>query len=75
MFVNLDESAVDRKTSSRSHGYALRGRRADVKSFFVRGKRFTLEMAMTVRGALSYRIQLGAMDSFDFYEYLELDLV
>jgi hypothetical protein len=48
MFVNLDESAVDRKKSSRSHGYSLRGRRANVKSFFVRGKRFTIAFGWIV---------------------------
>jgi hypothetical protein len=74
-FVNLDESAYDRKTAGRSHGWAAKGKRANVRSFFIRGKRFTLEMAMSYRGALSYRIFLGSMDSMDFLEFLEDDLV
>jgi hypothetical protein len=73
--VSVDETAHDRNTADRSHGYSVRGQRSNVKSFFIRGNRFTLEMAMSSRGALSYRIQLGSFDSVDFLEYLALDLV
>ena len=73
--VNIDESAYDRKTAARNHGYAIRGERANVQSFFIRGTRFTLEMGMCSRGALSYRIHLGSMDAVDFLDYLEHDLV
>jgi hypothetical protein len=73
--VNLDESAYDRRTATRSHGYAVKGRRANVRSFWIRGLRFTLEMAMSCRGALKYYIQLGSMDSIDFLDFVEHELV
>ena len=41
-FVNLDESAYDRKTAARSHGWSVKCHRADVRSFFTRGKRFKI---------------------------------
>jgi hypothetical protein len=63
------------RTRARSHGWSVKGRRAEVKSFFVRKKRWTLEMAMSCRGALSYRIFPGSMDSIVFLEFLEHDLV
>jgi len=51
--VSLDETAVDRHTARRNHGWAAKRKRANVMSFFIRGKRSTLEMDMSCRGALT----------------------
>lgn len=37
--VTVDESACNRRTSYRGHGWAIRGSRAVRKAFFVRGRR------------------------------------
>lgn len=37
--VFVDESAADRRTTYRGYAWAIRGRRAVRKAFFVRGRR------------------------------------
>ncbi|CAG8728351.1 14461_t:CDS:2, partial [Funneliformis caledonium] len=64
-----DESAYDKRTLSRRYGWNISGFRAKKPSFFVRGKRFTIEGALCVNGLLAYGIQKGSMDACD-YEYL-----
>lgn len=40
--VFVDESSFDRRTSYRGYAWALKGRRAIRKCFYVRGKRYVL---------------------------------
>jgi hypothetical protein len=42
---------------------------------FVRGQRYTLEMAISDSGLVAYDVFEGAMDSEDFLTYLEETLV
>jgi hypothetical protein len=37
--VFVDESSIDRRTTYRGHAWAIRGRAAQRKAFFVHGKR------------------------------------
>ncbi len=75
MFVFSDESGYNRNTLARSRGWSLCGRRATKSSFFIRGQKYTIEAALCVVGYLSYRIQTGAMNSEQYYNWVEQDLV
>ena len=55
--VFSDESAYDRRSLSRKYGWNISGRRARKPTFFVRGKRFTIEGALCINGLLAYGIQ------------------
>jgi hypothetical protein len=73
--VNVDESSFNDKTAVRDYGWGGRGKRAHAYCIFVRGQRYTLEMAISVSGVVAYEIYEGAMDGDDFLTYLEDKLV
>ena len=73
--VFSDESAYDRRTLSRRYGWNISGHRAQKPSFFVRGKRYTIEGALCVDGLLAYGIQEGSMTSLDYQYFVETILV
>ncbi|KAK7054183.1 hypothetical protein R3P38DRAFT_1486142 [Favolaschia claudopus] len=54
--VFVDESSFDRRTSIRNHAWALSGRRAIRKCFFVRGRRYSLLPAISLDGMLHVNI-------------------
>ncbi|CAG8509799.1 1155_t:CDS:1, partial [Dentiscutata heterogama] len=55
--VFSDETAYDRRTLSRRYGWSFSGQRAQKHTFFVRGRRFTIEGALCTEGFLAYCIQ------------------
>jgi predicted transcriptional regulator YheO len=57
LLVFTDESAYDKQTLSRRYEWSVTGVRAKKASFFVRGKRFTIEGALCINGLLAYGIQ------------------
>ena len=73
--VFSDESAYDRRTLSRRFGWNFRGRRACKPTFFVRGKRYTIEGGLCLNGLLAYMIQEGPMNSNDYSDFVEHILV
>jgi predicted transcriptional regulator YheO len=73
--VFSDESAYDKRTLSRRYGWNFRGRRAYKHTFFVRGKRYTIEGALCLNGLLAYAIQEGPMNSNDYNHFIEHILV
>ena len=73
--VFSDESAYDRRTLSRRYGWNFRGRRACKHTFFIRGKRYTIEGALCLNGLLAYAIQEGPMNSNDYNHFIEHILV
>lgn len=73
--VSVDESSFNNKTATRNEGWSYRGKRANIFCIFVRGKRYTLEMAISSSGYVAYKIYEGAMDGDDFLEFLEHVLV
>ena len=73
--VFSDESAYDRRTLSRRYGWNFRGRRACKYTFFIRGKRYTIEGALCLNGLLAYAIQEGPMNSNDYNYFIEHILV
>jgi hypothetical protein len=64
--VNCDESACNNKTVARKRGWAPAGKRANVSSVFVRGKRYTIEMGISSTGLVAYKLYEGSMDGEDF---------
>jgi len=54
--VFSDESAYDKRTLSRRYGWNFKGRRACKPTFFIRGKRYTIEGALCLNGFLAYAI-------------------
>jgi hypothetical protein len=73
--VFLDESAYDKRALSRRFGWSIKGARPVQPAFFVRGKRYTIEGALCVKGLLSYSIQEGPMNSEDVLYFCEHILV
>ena len=73
--VFSDESAYDRRSLSRQYGWSKSGFRARSSSFFVRGKRYTIEAALCIDGLLAYGIQKGPMNSEDYEYFIEFVLV
>ena len=73
--VFSDESAYDRRTLSRRYGWNFKGRRACKRTFFIRGKRYTIEGALCLNGLLAYAIQEGPMNSNDYNYFVEYVLV
>ncbi|CAG8816315.1 31008_t:CDS:2, partial [Gigaspora margarita] len=69
--VFLDETAYDRRTLSRCYGWNFSGLRARKYTFFVRGRRFTIEGALCINGFLAYCIQEGSMNSIDYENFIE----
>jgi predicted transcriptional regulator YheO len=53
----------------------LKGNRACKSTFFIRGKRYTIEGALCLNGLLAYAIQEGPMNSNDYNNYIENTLV
>ena len=73
--VFSDESAYDKRTLSRRYGWNFKGRRACKPTFFIRGKRYTIEGALCLNGFLAYAIQEGPMNSSDYNYFIEHILV
>jgi hypothetical protein len=73
--VFSDEAAYDRRTLSRRYGWDFRGKRACKSTFFICGKRFTIEGALCLNGYLAYAIQEGPMNSNDYHNFIEYILV
>ena len=73
--VFSDESVYDKRTLSRKYGWNISGRRAQKPSFFIRGKRYTIEGALCINGFLAYGIQEGPMTSQDYQYFVETILV
>ncbi len=73
--VFSDESAYDKRTLSRHYGWNFKGRCACKPTFFIRGKRYTIEEALCLNGFLAYAIQEGPMNSSDYNYFIEHILV
>jgi len=69
--VFLDESACNRKTSYRDRAWAIRGRRALRKSFFVRGRRYSILPALSLDGILAVDIIEGSFTTARFARFVD----
>jgi len=68
MFV--DEAARNRKTSGRSKGWDLVGRRCIQRRFFVRGQRYSILPILTMDGIITHDIIPGSVTSERFVQFL-----
>ena len=70
MFMFLDESAVDGRTSSRRYGWARRGFQCVEQLCFVCGIRCSLLPVLTLDGIITFDIFRGSVTSELFVKFL-----
>jgi len=68
--IFLDESAKDKRSLSRLYGYSLRNTPAQKKEVFVRGKRYTILLALTMEGLIAIDIFEGSCDKKKFVDFV-----
>ena len=71
----MDEVSKDERTKQRSRGRSRKGRRAQMKGVFVRGKRLSAEGLLTVDGMIASTIVYGSMTRELFLNFLEHEVV
>ncbi|KAF7343439.1 hypothetical protein MVEN_01776600 [Mycena venus] len=69
--VFVDESACDRRTSYRGRAWAFRGYRAVRKTFFIRGKRYSVLPAISLDGILYVNIVEGSFNAESFTAFID----
>lgn len=70
----VDESSCDRRTTYRGFGWALSGKRAFQKAFFVRGQRYSVLPALSISGIEALSIVQGSFTAETYREFIELTL-
>jgi transposase len=71
----LDETSKDERTVGRRRGRSKKGKRAERKQPFVRGRRTSTEALLTLDGIVSGTVVEGSMTKAGFLEYLEFNVV
>jgi hypothetical protein len=71
----MDEVLKDAQTTRRSSGWSKKGKRAEKKQVFVRGRRTSTEALLTLDGIVAATVVEGSMTKAGFIEYLELIVV
>lgn len=71
----LDEVSKDERTKHRSNGRSIKGRRAQTKGVFVRGKRLSAEGLLTCDGMIASTVVYGSMTRELYLEFLEHEVV
>lgn len=67
----LDETSKDERTIGRRRGRARRGRRAQMRQVFVRGRRLSAEGLLTLDGIVASTVVEGSMTREMYIEFLE----
>jgi hypothetical protein len=52
------------------YGYCIQGQRAEAPGPFVRGTRYTLVAAMSLKGYIATRVVEGSLDSEAFFDFI-----
>jgi transposase len=73
MFV--DEAARNKRTSGRTKGWSLVGKRCVQRRFFGRGERFSILPILTLDGIITYDIVPGSVTSERFLQFLREHVV
>jgi len=68
--IFLDESAKDNRSLSRSYGYSPRTMRVQKKVVFVRGKHYTILLALTLEGFVAVDVFEGSCDQKRFVDFV-----
>jgi hypothetical protein len=71
----LDETSKDERIPGRRYGRSKKGRRAEKKQVFVRGRRLSTEALLTLDGIVAGTVVEGSMTKVMFLEYLEYNVV
>jgi len=71
----LDETSKNDKTPGRRYGRGKKGRRAQMKQVFVRGRRLSAEGLLTVEGIVASTVVEGSMKREGFLQFLETQVV
>ena len=71
----IDETSKNDKTPSRRYGRGRRGRRAQMKQKFVRGRRLSAEGLLTTEGIVASTVVEGSMKRDSFLQFLENHVV
>lgn len=69
--VFVDESAMDRRLTYRTHGWALKGKRASKKGHFKRGKKYSVLPAISLDGILDISVVEGSFNTRLFEDFVE----
>lgn len=71
----IDETSKNDRTAARRYGRARRGKRAEMKQRFVRGRRLTAEALLTVNGIIATKVVEGSMTRDLYVDWLEKSVV
>jgi hypothetical protein len=71
----MDEVSKDARMTRRSSGWSKKGKRAEKKQVFVRGRRTSTKALLTLVGIVAGTVVEGSMTKAGFIEYLELIVV
>jgi transposase len=71
----LDEVSKDERTPGQRYGRSRKGRRAQKKQVFVRGRRVSAEALLTLDGIVASTVVEGSMTKAMYMEYLALNVV
>jgi len=70
--VFVDESSVDRRTTYRGRAWSIKGTKAQRKAFFVRGRRFSVLPALSLRdGILHCSVVEGSFCTDSFMTFIQ----
>ena len=56
--------------TARRYGRSLSGQRADFVDNFVRGERYSMVVALTIDGYISFRVIPGSFNAEEFRDYI-----
>jgi transposase len=70
MLMFVDEAARNKKTSARTRGWSLIGKRCVQRQCFGRGERFSILPILTLDGIITYDIIPGSVTSERFLQFL-----
>lgn len=71
----LDETSKDERTTRRAHGWSKKGKRAEKKQVFVRGRRTSTEALLTLDGIVAGTVVEGSMTKVGFLHDIEFIVV
>jgi len=71
----LDETSKDAHTTRRTSGWLKKGKRAEKKQAFIRGRRTSTEALLTLDGIVAGTVVEGSMMKETFLHYLEFIVV
>ncbi|KAJ7048578.1 hypothetical protein C8F01DRAFT_1267000 [Mycena amicta] len=74
-FVTVDESSKDEQTLTHRYGRSQAGTAAEASAPFVRGDRYTLTAAMSIKGYVAVRVVEDSMDAFEFFDFIVQDVL